>query len=266
VCELIEQEHGTPALGALLRAFRDGRSTEEAFQQVLQTTPEAFDRRFDRFVRERFRTALDGLDSWDGEGPVSGGFIAALVRGRQMLADGRADEARRELERAQSLFPEYAGQNGPQWDLSRIHLQRGDTAAALTALARITAHDETALAANTLEAQLRMQRGDSAGAASALVRLNWITPYQAEVHGELAGLADGQRDFDRALQERRAVLLLRPADRLEARYQLARTLWRAGRTDEARREVLQVLEQAPGFEKAQELLLQLRTPPPQGRN
>ncbi|MCL4865409.1 MAG: tetratricopeptide repeat protein, partial [Gemmatimonadales bacterium] len=63
---------------------------------------------------------------------------------------------------------------------------------------------------------------------------------------------------------RRAVLLLQPADRLEARYQLAHALMLAGRTAEARREVLGVLEQAPGFEKAHGLLLQLRSEPPEG--
>jgi len=266
VCELIEQEHGTAALAALLRAYRDGLDTPAAFQQVLRLSPEEFDRRFDRFMRERFRTALAGLDAWDGKEPVSGGFIAALVRGRQLLAEGRVDQAKAELERAQKLFPEYSGQDSPSWDLARIAQQQGNPTAALEQLARITTHDETALEANILEAELRMQLGDSAGAAAALQRLIWIAPYQTDPHVQLAELAEVRGQYAAAIQERRAVLLLKPADRLEARYQLANTLFRAGRTAEARREVLQVLEQAPGFEKAHELLLQLRTTPPQGGN
>ncbi len=264
VCELIEQEFGAEALGALLRAYRDGLDTPAAFQRVLRLSPEEFDRRFDRYLRERFRTALAGLDSWDGEGPVSGGFIAALVRGRQLLADGDAAGARRELERAQQLFPEFSGQESPAWDLARLAAQRGDTAGALAHLARITAHDETALEANILEADLRMGSRDSTGAAAALQRLIWIAPYQTDAHVQLAELAGARGRHEAAVQERRAVLLLQPADRLEARYQLARALMLAGRTAEARREVLGVLEQAPGFEKAHGLLLQLRAAPPDG--
>jgi len=264
VCELIEQEHGEAALGALLRAYRDGLDTEAAFQRVLRLTPEALDARFDRFVRERFRVALAGLDAWDGKEPVSGGFIAALVRGRQLLAAGQTDQARAELERARGLFPEYAGEAGPGWDLARIHQGRGDTRAALAELSRITAHDETALAANRMEAELRTAEGDAAGAAAALQRILWIAPYEVAVHERLAELSGQLGRHADAVRERQAVLFLQPTDRLEARYQLALALHRAGRTVEARREVLQVLEQAPGFEKAQALLLELRGMAPGG--
>jgi Flp pilus assembly protein TadD len=66
------------------------------------------------------------------------------------------------------------------------------------------------------------------------------------------------RDFARAVRERRAVLALDPPDRIEARYQLARSLSLAGDHAGARREILQVLERAPAFEKAQALLLDLQ--------
>jgi thioredoxin-like negative regulator of GroEL len=51
---------------------------------------------------------------------------------------------------------------------------------------------------------------------------------------------------------------MRPTDMLEARYQLARALAASGDKVAARREILAVLESAPGFEKAQALLLELR--------
>ncbi|HUG27988.1 MAG TPA: hypothetical protein VMK53_06785, partial [Gemmatimonadales bacterium] len=100
VCELIEQQHGEAALRELLVAFRDGLDTGAAFQRVLGVTPEAFDGLFETWVREKFRVSLAGLDAWDGEEPLAGGFVASLVAGRQHLAAGRQDDARRELERA----------------------------------------------------------------------------------------------------------------------------------------------------------------------
>jgi Tfp pilus assembly protein PilF len=51
---------------------------------------------------------------------------------------------------------------------------------------------------------------------------------------------------------------LNPVDRAEALYQLALAYRDAGDTAGARREVLRALEQAPAFEKAQDLLLALR--------
>jgi cellulose synthase operon protein C len=51
---------------------------------------------------------------------------------------------------------------------------------------------------------------------------------------------------------------LRPADLLDARYELAKAMAASGDTRGARRELLDVLEQAPSFEKAQALLLELR--------
>ena len=58
--------------------------------------------------------------------------------------------------------------------------------------------------------------------------------------------------------ERRAIIAMGVTDLLDARYELARALRDAGDIAGARREVLQVLEAAPTFEKAQTLLLELR--------
>jgi Tfp pilus assembly protein PilF len=71
-------------------------------------------------------------------------------------------------------------------------------------------------------------------------------------------LATSRGDHARALRERRAVVANQPSDLLTARYELARAYAAAGDVASARRELLQVLEQAPSFEKAQALLLELR--------
>ena len=133
-----------------------------------------------------------------------------------------------------------------------------DTSRALTLLAQITSRNETAWEANLMEADLREARRDAAGAIRALDRLNWIWPYDATVHARLATLAAAQGDRARGVLERRAIIAMGPTDLLEARYELARALRDAGDVAAARRELLQVLEAAPSFEKAQALLLELR--------
>jgi len=86
------------------------------------------------------------------------------------------------------------------------------------------------------------------------------------VHARLAELLDQTGAVGRALVERRAAVAAGPADPLEARYQLARALARAGDAAGARREILAVLEAAPAFEKAQALLLELRGRVPEERD
>jgi tetratricopeptide (TPR) repeat protein len=133
-----------------------------------------------------------------------------------------------------------------------------DTTRALTFVEYVTSRNETAWEANMMEADLREARGDKTGAIRALDRLNWIWPYDPLVHVRLATLSAAQGDRARAVLERRAIIAMGPTDLLDARYELARALRDAGDIAGARRELLQVLEEAPSFEKAQALLLELR--------
>ncbi|MES2307042.1 MAG: hypothetical protein V4558_16185 [Gemmatimonadota bacterium] len=262
VCEMIETEFGAEALRALLRAFRDGRDTPVAFLQVLKLTPAALEQRFSSYVKTKFSVALASIDPWDGSGPPTGEFVTTLAAAHQAAGAGQIVVARQLFERADKLFPGYAGPDAPA--IALAVLDSSNALAAAARLATVTSRNETALEANQLEARLRLRGGDVAGSAAALERLIYIDPLNPTVHQELAELAERLIDWPRAARERRAILALGPADRAEARYQLARVLAKSGDRPGARREVLQLLEQAPGFEKAQELLLELRGATPSG--
>ncbi|MCA9720958.1 MAG: hypothetical protein KC489_00860, partial [Gemmatimonadetes bacterium] len=109
-----------------------------------------------------------------------------------------------------------------------------------------------------LEAEWRVSAGDTAGAVAALRRATWIAPGDIAAWRRIATWAGG---LDRAADEvaaRRAVVALDPSDPVTARTDLAEALLRAGAAADARRELLTVLEQAPGYERAQGLLLEAR--------
>jgi Tfp pilus assembly protein PilF len=89
-------------------------------------------------------------------------------------------------------------------------------------------------------------------------RMLWIWPYAAIDHESLATIAARTGDHVRAVRERRAVIALRPPDLLAARLELARALAAGGDATGARRELLGILEDAPSYEGAQQLLLTLR--------
>lgn len=273
VCELIERDHGLGALGRMLTAYGDGRSTREVFRTVLDVDLDAFDRRFDAYLRERFAGPLAAVGrSLEGRADGTrissqdllarargepGDYLAQLAAGRLLAERGDLDAAVPFLERAKALFPEYAGDDSPYWHLAQIHQERGDVERAVTELAALTGINERHIAALRLLADLREGLGDEAGAAESLERAVYVDPLDTELHGRLAHLYEEVGRWDGVVRERSALLALHPVDRAEAAYQLARAHFRAGDLPAARGAVLDALERAPAFEAAQELLLEI---------
>jgi tetratricopeptide (TPR) repeat protein len=279
-CEMVESQKGAKALPAMLTAYRDGLGTPEVFQRVLGATTAQVDSQFARWMRAKFAVPLRSITAErtiSGSKSVSvaggsrpetaglitpkGAFVEAMNSAVEAMEKRQVDSTRVRLERAQALFPEYAGDDSPAWMLARLARDRGDTATALSQLTIVTSRNETAWEPNRMEADLRERRGDAPGAMAALSRMLWISPYDNTVHDRLATLAAARGDYALALRERRAVVTNQPTDVMMARYELARSLAATGDVTAARRELLQVLEQAPSFEKAQALLLELRKKP-----
>lgn len=248
VCDLIAAERGPDALTQLLRQFGRGRTTAQAFSSVLGVSPGELDRRFDGYVRQRFAVPLQGLD----------GFDSLLTAGHALLAAGRLDSAERVLVRGRRLFPGYAGLDSPSWYLAQIYQRRGDRRAAAAALDTLTGMNAGHYAALLELAALRDSLGDKPAAARAYDQAMYVYPLEIGAHVRLAELSAELGWWPMAIRERRAVLALKPVDLAEAEYRLALAYFGAGRKDDARSAVLRALERAPGFERAQELLLRIR--------
>jgi Flp pilus assembly protein TadD len=259
VCEMIEQEFGANAIVDMLKAYRDGLATPAVFARVLKMTPEQMDTHFDAWFRTKFATPLTFIVAEVGEGDVTGPFVTTVRHAMALMERRQVDSTKAELLRAQAMFPEYAGSGAPALMLARIAIDEHDLRGALLQVQRVTQHNETAWDANLIEADLRLQLGDTVGALIPLQRLIWISPYDLTVHARIADLASRTGNRALAVRERRVVMTLDPTDALEARYQLARALVDAGDVGAARTELLTVLENAPSFEKAQSLFLELKT-------
>ena len=258
VCEMIASQKGSSALVDMLTAYRDGLGTPAVFARVLGAKPAEIDQRFDAWLRAKFAVPLRAIQASDGKKPAGGTFVDAMRSGIALLERNQGDSARTVLLGAQALFPDYSGQGAPALFLAQLAQERGDLREALAQVQRVTTRNETAWDANLLEAGLRERLGDSLGARVPLERLLWISPYDVPLHVRLAELGARAGDHVLAVRERRAVVALDPPDPLDAHYQLARALAGIGDAAGARRELLGVLEQAPAFEKAQTLLLELR--------
>jgi tetratricopeptide (TPR) repeat protein len=274
VVEYVERKHGFQAIRDMLRGYRDGRSEADIFEDVLDRDIERFDADFDAWVRETYASQLEGIDVPDREARAAGGrgdnaaravepppgdFFAQLQRGHALVEQGKDAEAVPYFERARTLVPEYVASGNPYSALAVIHQKAGRNREAADALIMLTARNENAYEENVQLASLLDGLGDASGSAAALERAIWISPYGGALHEKLAELYGAAGNRQGVVRARAASVALDPVDRAEALYQLALAQLEAGDRAAARRTVLRALEIAPNFERAQELLLRVRS-------
>jgi len=264
VCEMIEADHGMAGIRRLLEAYKAGRSTSEAFREVLGADLRAVDAKFDAWFRQKYAREFAAIAPGEGEGE-RGIHWTGDLRTSMEAAAAAAERQQWEvaitaLERAKAMFPSFAGDGSPYHRLADIYRKRNDRPRAIAELSAISVRNELAFGENLALAHLLESSGDLRGAATALERTVYITPFDLSVHDSLATVATRAGLHPLAVRSRRAIVALDPSDRVEALYQLAKAYADAGDIAAARREVLRALDLAPNYEKAQALLLTLRTP------
>jgi tetratricopeptide (TPR) repeat protein len=185
-------------------------------------------------------------------------YFSHLRLGTIYKNEGEVDKAVEHLARAAELFPHYAGAGNPHAQLAELYQQRGQKREAISALETLVRHNETNLDALKQLAELKLGVGDRAGSIEALFTSFYVYPFNASLHKLAGDVYLEQGDARQAVREFRVLVSLAPPDLATAHFDLARSLEASGNRQEAKREVLRSLEIAPGFEKAQELLLKLR--------
>jgi tetratricopeptide (TPR) repeat protein len=259
VAEWVESTRGFEAVLGMLTAYRDGASTDQVLTRALGMPPAEVDRQFDQWLRTRFAEPLKHIAAGkDSSESAVGELRATLAAGRLSEQAGNVAQAIAAYERADKMFPGMADADGPAVQLASLYRQRADTAKAIEYLTRVVAVQESNLEANRQLGDLLAARGQAGPAADAYDRAVYISPYDPALHAALATEAIRAGAPALAVRERQAIVDLKPADRAEAWYQLAVAYQKAGDVAAARREVLRALEEAPSFERAQALLLELR--------
>ena len=272
VAEMIERTQGFDIIRRMLGDYRDGKSEADVFQDALGATPEQFDKTFDDWFQRSYADRLAAIDvkQEDPPGtpvavtlergePPAGDFFQQMGKARALLGDGEGEKARPYFERAKSLFPEYVGPENAYMELAQLDEAAGRDRAAAVELEDLTSRSDHDYDANIELAGLLEKLGDPKGAAAALERAVYISPYEPGMFQKLASLEEAAGDPEGVVRARRALLALGPTDKAEAHYQLGLAFLNAGNTAAARSEVLRALEVAPNYDKAQALLLQLRS-------
>ena len=264
---MIDRDHGSGSLPALLLGYRDGRATQQLLDDVLGVSAEQFDGAFDDYLRQRFGAALSALKSpepgsqagTDAPPDTPPSSYAQLLRSAvEALSAHKLPVAEAALLKARALVPGHTGEHGPHRLLIDVYRLSKDLPRAIDsarALLRVDADDLEPLLSLADDLQ---KIGDERGAIDALRRALFILPFDEAMHKRLAVLLEAIDEWQAARVERAAVVALGATDTVDAHYRLAIAASRSGDLAGARRAVLTALENAPLFEDGLMLLLTVR--------
>ncbi|TFH73619.1 tetratricopeptide repeat protein [Gammaproteobacteria bacterium LSUCC0112] len=182
-------------------------------------------------------------------------FQAHLQLGIVLFREQAYDEAIFHLQTAQSILPDYAGYPSPSLVLSQIYEAQGNNDAMMEQLSVMLQNQQHDYASALKLAEAALTAGDTEQADYYLSRALAVNPYRPEIHRSGAQLAQRVGDTQRAVQEFEVLVMLDQSDPVDARTNLAGAYLDNQQLDEARRTVLRALETAPGYERAQDILL-----------
>ena len=271
--EHIVDTHGESALHKLLRAYGEGIEGEEALTGSLGVSLDELQAAFSKTLEKKVRPLAVTLEPPSGlkaamtdvnraaelakEQPNS--FLAQLTFGRLLAKDNKLDEAMAALERAAKLVPMATGDESPHAIMAAIALKQKNQARAIAELEALLEHDDKDVeAARQLVSLLSENPNpDRAKLTAAYQKVVAIDPFDSATHAALGRLLLERREYPTAIRELRAALASSPADRAVVHCDLAEAYLGAKQPDQAKRQTLAALEIAPGYERAQNLLLKL---------
>lgn len=270
----IASKYGDAGLGKLVRSFSTALDSDAALKAALDTGFDELQVSFERALDRRFGAIGRALAPLPGEPdldtlPLSelrllanlhaGSYRVQMALGETLVDAKDFDEATKAFERAAALVPLARGEDSPHARMAAIAFEKNDRARALVELQALMAVDfDNVGIARQLAALMRETKIDDAAKLGPVYeRIAAIDPFDAEAHGTLGRLAMQRNDFDAASRAFRTVLALGPVDRAAALTDLGESYLRAGKTADAKKQVLAALEIAPSYERAQALLLKL---------
>jgi tetratricopeptide (TPR) repeat protein len=207
------------------------------------------------------RLGSEGLSAWIARNPSN--YYALSEQARRLLEEKKLEAARAPLEKLVELYPGETGADSSSSLLAALYRQLGDTNAEVQLLRRIVAQDDEAIT----EYQRLMELGSSAQDWSTVLQMTRlylaVDPLRPVPYRYLAQASEKTDAVKPGITAYRALLELDPADPAEIHFKLARLFFRDN-SPEARRHVLQALEDAPRYQAALALLrtINAEAPPP----
>ena len=247
ICDYIAQKWGYPKLLEMMHSFGGLKTTPQVIQDDLKMSPEDFDKQFLIWLKVHTEGPVAHLAEWK----KSMKEIAANLKAQKY------DEVIEQGLKVRDWYPDYVESGSAYQMLADAYQAKGDKKNATLQLEKYSATGGRSSSLIKRLASLQQEAGEDRKAAATLERLNYIYPEDEDLHRRLGDLLLAQNRVPGAIREYQAVLAMKPLDQASAHYELAKALRVAQRPDDAREQVLEALEAAPGYKPAQQLLLQL---------
>lgn len=271
VVDFLTRRFGIETVRSLLHDLRDGREINVAL--AARTLPiKELEQEFALFATERARGVGPGLDwekppapkpgtdpmrsiaDWAASRPTN--FYALTQAAQRAIAAKDWAAALPPLQKLVELFPEQAGADSAYPLLAQVHRALDDIDAERRVLSTFAAQDH-----ESPDAYLRLMELAAAAEDWPDVLLNArrylaVNPLVAPPYRYLAQASEASGKPAEAIDAFQALLQLDTSNPANSHYQLARLLHPTD-PQQARRHVLQALEEAPRHRAALQLLLQL---------
>jgi tetratricopeptide (TPR) repeat protein len=198
----------------------------------------------------------DVWQAWADDHPTN--YWVMSRQARELIEAEQWTEAKPILERILALYPESIGADSAYRFLAQAHRALGETEAERQALASLAQRDDEAPDAYARLMELGAQSQDWPAVVANARRYLAVNPLVRPPYEYLLQASEELRDLPTAIGACRALLALEPTDRAEAHFHLAELLYSTGTgLPEARRHVLEALEEAPRYRAALRLLQEL---------
>jgi len=195
------------------------------------------------------------LAAWNREHPDS--FWGLERQAARLISKERWAEAKAPLERLLALCPEYVGPGNAYEPLAKVHRQLSEPDAEMRVLRRLAELDADAVDACLRLLGLCEAAGDWAGLSWGAERLLAVDPLLKAPHRSMIRAARELGTPAGAMGSYRALLVMDPTDPADLHLGLARLLRSQGKLEDAKRQLLEALEEAPRFREAHREVLAL---------
>jgi tetratricopeptide (TPR) repeat protein len=272
--EFLVERFGASAVNLVLDDLGSGLPINEALPRRTKMSLNQLDREFAGFAVKRTEDVARGLtweepdlpanapsdavETWLAKNPKS--FDGLRLLARRLMAEEKWQRAKEVLESLKKAYPDHVGAENAYVLLANVYRRLSDPAAEHAVLEELARRDGSAGPAYMRLMEMDEAARDWSGVSKNARRLLAVNPLIPTPHRQLARASEELGHRDEALAAYRALALLDENDPAEVHFRLAKLLKEAGKTSEARREVLKSLEDAPRFRNAHRLLLELVGP------
>jgi tetratricopeptide (TPR) repeat protein len=192
-------------------------------------------------------------------------YYALMEKADRLIEDKKLQEAKGPLTKLAERLPGRTATRSLLVTLAGVYHELRETNAENKVLVQLAEKED-----DVVDAYMRLMELDARAEKWPAVALNAqrylaVNPLLASPYHYLAQASEQTDQMETAIGAYRALLELDPPDPAEAHFRLARALHRQG-DPEARREVLQALEEAPRYRDALRLLLEINGQAPRAEN